>query len=129
MTNETQAPAQPQAGEFWVNKHSGVRVEVREVVKNAARTTIGFLISDVHEGMAIDLGFRYPVEFTERYERMGTMDEAHDAALAEMDAEMCDECQGQGVEPELIDAPDYKGPAACQACDGHGWWRAEHWLG
>lgn len=117
--SETTYPL-PKTSEFWRNKRSGTRVCVRCTLSTRPQ---GVMLTDVDEGEAIDLGFRFLDEFLDAYERIGTVDEAHAAALAEIGAETCDECNGSGEEAEHIDAPDYRGPATCQACMGLGWWR------
>lgn len=109
---ETTSPL-PKVGEFWCNKRSGTRVQVRRVARTS-KGEAGVFLDDMEE--SIDLGWRFLFEFLNAYERIGTVDSAHAAALAEIGMETCEECDGT-AQGEWIDAPEYKGYAKCPACE------------
>lgn len=81
MANETQALAVAQ-GEFWMNRRTGERVQVREVRISLVGADDGVMLTDMAEGPDIDLGWRGMREFLAGFVRLGTLDEAHEEAVA-----------------------------------------------
>lgn len=114
--------ATPQAGEFWTKKSTSERVYVMAVSATLDPDVTLVRLFDVTEGPGTYLGWYTLSEFLGAYERMHTLDEAHEQALTDLGLEACEVCAGSGVDPERGDADDYKGPLKCQACDGVGYW-------